>query len=114
MITKFSERIVAEEAAGERKKLRLDKLLAEGVAPESLRTYAHAELDPDAEVSYHVHTGECECYYILSGKGDYNDNGEIVPVEAGDVTFTPSGHGHGLKNTGTDTLEFMALIIREK
>ena len=48
---------------------------------------------------------------ILRGEGDYNDNGTVRPVKAGDVTFTPDGKGHGLKNTGDTDLVFMALII---
>ena len=44
-------------------------------------------------------------------RGDYNDNGTVRPVKAGDVTFTPDGKGHGLKNTGDTDLVFMALII---
>ena len=35
----------------------------------------------------------------------------MLDVGPGDVTFTPSGSGHGLANTGKDNLEFMALII---
>ena len=34
-----------------------------------------------------------------------------LSVKAGDVTFTPDGKGHGLKNTGDTDLVFMALII---
>ena len=54
-----------------------------------------------------------EAYYILSGTGEFNDNGTIVTVAAGDVTFTGAGEGHALKNTGTEPLEFIALIIYE-
>ena len=62
-------------------------------------------------LGYHEHHNESETYYILRGEGDYNDNGTVRPVKAGDVTFTPDGKGHGLKNTGDTDLVFMALII---
>jgi len=81
--------------------------------PAKLSTFAFAELDPGAEVGFHVHEGESECYYILSGKGLYNDNGDWVPAKSGDVTFTPAGTGHGLKNTGSEKMTFMALVILE-
>ena len=42
-----------------------------------------------------------------------NDNGTITQVEAGDVTFTPSGTGHGITNTGDEPLELIALILYE-
>lgn len=76
-----------------------------------LRTFSHAVLKVGEEVEFHVHERESESYYILSGKGLYNDNGEIVEVTKGTVTFTPSGSGHGIKNIGNENLEFIALII---
>ena len=73
--------------------------------------YAQETIEPGCSLGYHEHHQESETYYILSGKGEYNDNGSCRPVKAGDVTFTPDGCGHGLKNTGLDDLVFMALII---
>ena len=49
-------------------------------------------------------------YYILSGEGEFNDNGAVTTVKAGDVTWTPDGEGHSLKAT-SDKLEFIALVI---
>lgn len=76
-----------------------------------LRMFSHARLKAGEEVEYHIHEGESETYYILSGKGIYNDNGAETEVEKGTVTFTPSGRGHGLKNIGDEELSFIALII---
>lgn len=73
--------------------------------------YAEVVIEPGCSLGYHEHHGESETYYILSGTGNYDDNGVPRPVKAGDVTFTPSGKGHGLANTGDDDLVFMALII---
>ncbi|NLC53971.1 MAG: cupin domain-containing protein, partial [Firmicutes bacterium] len=56
---------------------------------------------------------EGEAYYILSGTGEFNDNGAVTTVTAGDVTFTGAGEGHALKNIGTEPLDFIALIIYE-
>ena len=82
----------------------------EGVNPK-LNMYSRVTLYPGQEVGYHLHDGNSEIYYILSGKGVYDDNGEKIDVEEGTVTFTPSGSSHGLKNTGDDVLEFIALIV---
>lgn len=76
-----------------------------------LRTFALAKLIPGEEVAFHIHEGESESYYIISGSALYNDNGTEVKLGAGDATFTPSGTGHGIKNIGMETLEFIALII---
>lgn len=78
------------------------------------RLYAQLTIEPDCSIGYHVHHGESETYYFLSGKGTYDDNGSPRPVEAGDVTFTPDGCGHAVSNTGDEDLVFMALIILDK
>lgn len=75
--------------------------------------YAKVILEQGCSVGYHEHHGESETYYILSGEGEYNDNGVIRKVKAGDVTHTPSGYGHELINTGMQNLEFMALILKD-
>lgn len=80
---------------------------------EKLELFSLAQLKPGEEVDYHIHEGECEYYYIISGRGEYNDNGNIFPVNAGLVTYTPSGSSHGIKNTGDGILEFVALIIKD-
>ena len=74
------------------------------------RVFAHTTVLPGHGIGYHVHNGDSEIYYIYSGKAEYNDNGTIVMVEAGDVTFTPSGCGHGLTCVGDEPLELIALI----
>lgn len=73
--------------------------------------YAQVTLERGCSLGYHEHHKESETYYIISGEGEYNDNGVTRSVKAGDRTFTPDNCGHGLKNTGMDDLVFMALII---
>lgn len=75
--------------------------------------YAEVTLEPGCSLGHHEHHGESETYYILTGEGNYDDNGRIRPVKAGDVTFTPDGCGHALTNTGDTDLVFMALIIKD-
>ena len=67
--------------------------------------YAEVTLEPGCSLGFHMHYGESETYYILTGEGEY--------VKAGDITFTPDGRGHGLANTGNTDLVFMALIIKD-
>ena len=76
-----------------------------------LRMFSHAVLNVGEEVEFHIHNGESESYYILSGKALYNDNGELTEITKGSVTFTASGNGHGIKNIGKENLEFIALIM---
>ena len=76
-----------------------------------IRLFSLVQVKPGEEVDYHMHVGECESFFILSGKGIYNDNGEEVEVAPGMVTLTPSGQGHSIKNTGDEMLSFIALIL---
>lgn len=99
-----------ENAKGETKMYLADLKDFEGKNPR-LRMYSHVSLKPGEMVEFHVHEGECEYYYILSGHGLYDDNGTKVEVSEGTITFTPSGEGHGIENTGDELLEFMALVI---
>lgn len=92
-------------------KLFLSNLADFDIKNPKLRTFALAKLKPGEEVEFHIHENECEYYYIISGKGVYNDNGKESDIAPGAVTFTLSGSGHGIKNTGSEMLEFIALII---
>ncbi|MBQ7896791.1 MAG: cupin domain-containing protein [Clostridia bacterium] len=78
-----------------------------------VRLFSLIQVKPGEEVEYHMHVGESEAFYILSGQGIYNDNGNKVDVTPGMVTLTPSGQGHSIKNTGDEMLVFIALIIVE-
>ena len=75
------------------------------------RVFNHLYLAPGCEVGWHIHHGDGETYYILSGTGEYNDNGTLKTVGPGDVTFVDDGEGHALKNTGDEMLEAIALIL---
>ncbi|MBQ4629795.1 MAG: cupin domain-containing protein [Clostridia bacterium] len=76
-----------------------------------VRLFSLVQVKPGEEVEYHMHMGESETFFILSGKGIYNDNGTKVEAVPGMVTFTPSGEGHSIKNTGDEMLAFIALIV---
>ena len=81
------------------------------MANPKIKLYSLVQLKPGEEVQYHMHVGESELYFIMSGKGIYNDNGTTVEVMPGMSTLTPSGEGHALKNTGDEMLSFIALIL---
>lgn len=75
------------------------------------RVFSHVTLNPGCEVGWHIHHGDGETYYILKGEADYNDNGTVVKVVPGDVTFVDDGEGHSIKNNGTEPVELIALIL---
>ncbi len=69
-------------------------------------------LEEGCEVGWHQHVGDNEAYYILEGKGIYNENGAEIPVEAGDSMFCRDGEWHSLTNTEKEDLVFIALILK--
>ncbi|MBQ5801225.1 MAG: cupin domain-containing protein [Clostridia bacterium] len=107
---KIAEEIAAEGGTG---LLQLDRLVNTPDIPKKVRMFAKATLEAGACVGYHVHHNESETYYILSGEGEYSDGKNTVKVFAGDVTFTPDGEGHAIKNIGREPLVFIALIVLE-
>ncbi|HHW21873.1 MAG TPA: cupin domain-containing protein [Clostridiaceae bacterium] len=68
-------------------------------------------LEPGCSIGTHTHDKEEEIYYILSGKGVVDDNGQIVEVEQGDAIKTGNGEYHSIKNNGDVPLVFMAVIL---
>ena len=100
-----------ENMAGGKGHVIIKDLLGEKELNGKCRMYAEVTVEPGWSLGYHEHHGESETFYILQGFGDFDDNGTVRQVKPGDVTFTPSGSGHALVNTGVSNLIFMALII---
>lgn len=74
------------------------------------KLFNHCRLEEGHEIGRHVHMGNGEVYYILSGEGEFDDNGTMTTVHAGDVCWTSDGEGHSLKAVG-GPLELIALVI---
>ena len=75
------------------------------------RLFGKILLKPGCSIGFHTHENESELFYILKGTAVYDDNGTKTTVCAGDVTLTPAGTGHGIKNESSDDVELIALII---
>ncbi len=84
-------------------------------SPEELcekgRMFSRITLKSGCSIGFHVHEKDSELFYILSGEAEYNDNGNIVTVSAGDVTICPPGTGHGIENKTDSTVELIAVIV---
>ena len=75
------------------------------------RLFAKITLNPGCSIGYHVHEKDAELFYILTGTAEYNDNGEMRTVSAGDVTVCPAGTGHGIANRTDGVVELVAVIV---
>lgn len=107
-------KIAENGAEGGKGILHLDKLHDVIPAAKNVRLFSIATLEPGADVGYHQHVGEVEYYYILSGNAIYSDNGKEYYLQSGDLTFTPDGDSHGIKNlSDKEKLVFIALVVKE-
>lgn len=100
-----------ENAHGGKGYITLEHVIGEKELNGKCGLFAKVTIEPGNSLGFHTHHGESETYYMLSGVGEYNDNGTMRTIKPGDVTFTPNGFGHGVDNNGTEPVVFMALII---
>jgi len=75
-----------------------------------VRLCARITIPAGGSIGHHVHRGEDELYYILSGRGMVRDGGEVRDVRPGSAILTRSGEGHELMNAGTEELVLLAVI----
>lgn len=79
--------------------------------PNNVRLAGLLTIPPGASIGFHKHEGEAEIFHIISGEGEYDDNGETVIVKAGYTAVCPSGSQHGIKNTGGEPLVLNGFIV---
>lgn len=79
--------------------------------PANVRLAGVLELPGGASIGVHKHEGEAEIFHIISGAGEYYDNGKTVKVKAGDTAVCTSGCEHGIKNIGDEPLILNGFIV---
>ncbi len=68
-------------------------------------------LEKECGVGYHIHEGDAEIYVMLEGEAEYDDNGTVTTIHAGDITFTGPGEGHSIVNHKDEPVRFLAIIV---
>lgn len=110
----YEPRIEINHAAkGGKGQVIMKHLLEKEMMGDKCTLYAEVTIHPGSTLGYHVHEGDSESYYIISGEGIYTDDNVTRRVKAGDVTFTPSGHGHAMEPVGDKPIVFMAMILKD-
>ena len=86
-MTKAGEREVvkAEHVGGGAGFIMKEALLSGEELGRYCRMFSKVTLPPGCELGHHEHHDETETYYILSGKGMYDDNGKAIPAEPGEI-----------------------------
>jgi len=64
-----------------------------------------AEIAPGGDLTLHYHS-PAEIYVVTGGNGILNKSGELEEIKKGDVVYIEGNAKHGLKNVGTEILEF--------
>lgn len=75
------------------------------------RLLSQLTVPPGSTIGYHVHQDEAETFIVLSGEGDFDDNGTVARLTPGDVLLTGAGEGHSVRNTGSEPLVILAIIL---
>ncbi len=76
-----------------------------------VRLLARMRLVKGSSIGYHLHEGEEEIFYILSGTGQVTEGSTTSTVGPGDAVLTASGGGHSIENLGEEPLDFLATIL---
>jgi mannose-6-phosphate isomerase-like protein (cupin superfamily) len=71
----------------------------------------HTVVPPGSSIGVHAHLGNDEIYLIVSGEAVLTLDGREHVVAAGDVTITPSGSSHGLRNDGPENLVMFVVQV---
>jgi quercetin dioxygenase-like cupin family protein len=66
-------------------------------------------LEPGQENDCHFHKENLHVFYVLEGQGSYLRDDTLVPIKAGQIVIIPREQLHGMRNTGTSRLSYMAV-----
>jgi quercetin dioxygenase-like cupin family protein len=66
-------------------------------------------LEPGQENRQHSHPESAHTFLVLTGEGVYlRDDADPTPIRAGDYIIIPRQVLHGIRNTGTERLSYVA------
>lgn len=68
---------------------------------------------PDQETGFlHTHKNHEELYFFLAGKGEFQVDGEVLPVEEGSVVRVAPDGRRSVRNNGTEPLVMLCVQYR--
>lgn len=71
----------------------------------------HVHVAPTETVPSHVHDGEDQIYYVVSGSGFVELDGQRTDVEAGSGVLITLGTQHAITNTGSEPLDYVFFVV---
>ncbi len=113
MIKKAEEMVleIKENMRGGKGSIEILHILKQDELKGKCRLFAKITVNPGCSIGLHEHESEEEVFYIIKGKGIFDDNGTITELNAGDSILTGGGAKHSVENKGGETLEMVAVIL---
>lgn len=113
MIKNSSEMIreVKEQMRGGKGSVELTHIFKQDELKGKARLVARITINPGCSIGWHEHVAEEEIFYLISGKGIFNDNGAEKEISAGDAALTGGGASHSIENRGQEPLVLLAVIL---
>ena len=89
--------------------------LARGTAARKLGASIDVVAPGKRSCPYHLHHAQEEMFVVLQGAGTLRVAGEMLPIKAGDVIFTPAGpeYPHQILNTSDAPLKYLSVSTME-
>jgi mannose-6-phosphate isomerase-like protein (cupin superfamily) len=102
---------VTEKADGGLGNFTMRNIFAsEAELPAHMRLACEVLIQPGEECKSHIHAGDTEIYYILSGRAEYEGAEGKNVLEPGDATVCYDGESHAIRCLGDKALNFLAFI----
>lgn len=100
-----------EEMRGGTGSVKIEELWAPGTEMRSKnRMVSRLTLKPGDSIGFHPHDAEDEIFFVIKGRAEANDNGNLVELGVGDTILTGNGDGHAIRCIGDEPLELIAVI----
>ncbi|MDR1954895.1 MAG: cupin domain-containing protein [Candidatus Methanoplasma sp.] len=63
---------------------------------------------PGFSIAEHTHEDSGEFFFVISGRGEFLDGTDWVPIGAGDAFKAPKGMKHAIRNNGAELLRIFS------
>src|SRR5689334_20874769 len=91
---------------------RSEQLVWHRNAPDAAMTITRVTMDPGAVSTLHAHAKAEQIWLIEQGIGTLlMDEGTEAKVETGDIVRAPAGDAHGIVNSGSEPLVYLAITV---
>ncbi len=80
-------------------------------APEAAMTITRVTMQPGAVSTLHKHARAEQIWLIERGSGTLLINGAEAELKSGDIIRTPAGDAHGVVNSGSEPLVYLAITV---